>query len=191
MKNIITLSLIILISYTTSSYNRRKAVNYAFKYLKSPNHKCGSGAYSCTPYGYFGRNACGYKGEGGDCANFVSQCLVEAGHPKLSGGKDYCRGYPCGKEEIGALKLDQCLHNTHKWVRTCGKMQKPPSNIRVGDVAIFYVGGCQTRKAHATIVTSINGGNVKLSGHSPHVKNYPYTYFTKAKKYISWLHYPK
>ena len=156
MKNIINLILIILISYTTSSYNRRKAVNYAFKYLKSPNHKCGSGAYSCTPYGYFGKNACGYKGEGGDCANFVSQCL----------------------------------HNTHKWVRTCGKMQKPPSNIRVGDVAIFYVGGCQTRKAHATIVTSINGGNVKLSGHSPHVKNYPYTYFTKAKKYISWLHYP-
>ena len=191
MKTLITLTFLILISYTTSQYNRRKAVNYAFKYLKTPNHKCGSGSRACTPYGYFGKDACGYPGDGGDCANFVSQCLVESGHPKLTGGQEYCRGYPCGKEEVGALKLDQCLHNTHKWERTCGNMLKPPKNIKVGDVAVFYSAGCQSGDAHATIVTAINGNDVRLSSHSPHVKNVAYTYFTKSKKYISWLHYSK
>ena len=34
-----------------------------------------------------------YKGDGGHCANFVSQCLVfGGGHEYLNGGTDFCRG---------------------------------------------------------------------------------------------------
>ena len=42
----------------------------------SPNHKC-SGKYTdCNPYSYFGGEHCSYGSHGGDCANFVSQCLI-------------------------------------------------------------------------------------------------------------------
>ena len=173
----------------TISYNRQKAMKYVNKYVKAPNHKCGKNHLTCSPYAYFGGDYCRYGSHGGDCANFVSQALIAGGHPHLSGGKDYCRGYPCKKEEVGAMKLDQCLHNKFKWKRTCGKGQAPPSNIKIGDVAVFYSGGCISGDAHATIVTSVNGKNVKLSCHSPHVKNVAPSRFSKSKPYISWLHY--
>ena len=69
---------IILITYI-SSYNREKAVEYAYKYWKNINHDCKKGRWSCSPYGYFGNDHCKYPKEGGDCANFVSQCLIEGG----------------------------------------------------------------------------------------------------------------
>ena len=183
------LFLLFILLPLTISYNRQKAMQYVNKYVKAPNHKCGKNHLTCSPYAYFGGDYCRYGSHGGDCANFVSQALIAGGHPLLTGGKDYCRGYPCKKEEVGAMKLDQCLHNKFKWKRTCGKGQAPPSNIKIGDVAVFYSGGCISGNAHATIVTSVNGKNVKLSCHSPHVKNVPPSHFTKSKPYISWLHY--
>ena len=111
MKSLLFLSLLIL-SFT---YDRDAAVNYAYQYAKTPNHKCGN-YLKCTPASYFGREACGYESHGGDCANFVSQCLVlGGGHEKLNGGSP-CRGYPCGFEdpvlkilEIASKKKDGLL----------------------------------------------------------------------------------
>lgn len=49
---------------TSYSYNRTAAIAYADKYCKSYNKSYNS-----------------YKGKGGDCANFVSQCLFAGGMP--------------------------------------------------------------------------------------------------------------
>lgn len=148
-----------------ASYNRQSAVSYAGSYWKTPNHRCSSGYESCTPWSCWG-SYCGYPSHGGDCANFVSQCLVTAGHPALNGGYP-CRGYPCGKEEIGAKNLGMCLHDKHGWKRTCGHRQKPPSGIKVGDVLIMHQGSCTDIAAHATIVTHVGtGDDVRVSCHS-------------------------
>ena len=45
----------------------------------------------------------------------VSQCILEGGHKDLNQGDGICRGYPCGREEIGADKLQKCLKTYHGW----------------------------------------------------------------------------
>ncbi len=120
---------------SSSSYDRQAAYNYAMQWWNSCNHVCGD-YKSCTPWSYWGWECCGYSSHGGDCANFVSQCLIAGGHPYLNTG-DPCRGYPCGKEEISAKRLGDCLVSKG-WKRTCGYHAPPPSDIDVGDVLILY-----------------------------------------------------
>ena len=185
MKFIILLSLLLLLSVNT--YDRTAARQYAKKYWNSLNHKCSSSYSSCTPYSYWGGEHCGYKSQGGDCANFVSQCLIAGGHPKLVGG--VCRGYPCGKEEIGAARLGNCLTGTFGWKRTCGYHLAPPSDIQVGDVLIYHKGSCSDSQAHATIIVEA-GSNPKIACHSNMHYGKSYTYLANEKPYYEWLRFP-
>ena len=159
MKTFIDIALIAIIS--VNSYNRDNAVAYAKKHWNNPNHNC-SGAYTtCSPYSYWGGEHCGYGSHGGDCANFVSQCLIAGGHPALTKGA--CRGYPCGKEEVGARNLGVCLRDSYGWESSCGYQKKPPSNIAKGDVLIYHSGSCDSYDAHAVIVISGASNAVNLS----------------------------
>ena len=179
----LTLLLCILSVYT---YNRNGAVSYAKKYAHTPNHKCGKDHLACTPCAYFGKEACGYTGHGGDCANFVSQCLVlGGGHSKLNGGLP-CRGYPCGFEEPGANNLANCLKKKG-WTSSCGYKMAPPSNIQAGDVLVYYAGKDCSGYAHAVLVT-VGGSNAKITCHSSVKVDAAYTYMTE-KPYYRWLHY--
>jgi GH25 family lysozyme M1 (1,4-beta-N-acetylmuramidase) len=177
---------------SSSSYDRQAAYNYAMQWWNSCNHECGD-YKSCTPWSYWGWECgCGYPApphsNGGDCANFVSQCLIAGGHPYLNTG-DPCRGYPCGKEEIGAKKLGNCLVSKG-WERTCSYHASPPSNIDVGDVLIYHKSYCDDAIAHATIVTYVSGSDVRITCHSVNRKNEPYTYMSTSHPYYEWLHYP-
>ena len=183
MKFIISL---LLITFSLT-YDRNAAVAYAHKHAQNINHKCGSGRWSCTPYGYFGNERCNYPADGGDCANFVSQCVLAGGHKALKGG--HCRGIPCGKEEIGALRLGLCLSQTMGWKRQCGYRLNPPSWIQKGDVLIYHAGSCDSGNAHATFVT-VAGNNAKISAHSPEMKDNTYTFLANSKPYYEWLHHP-
>ena len=165
MKNKLT-CILILLSFISFSeeYNRSGAVKYARDHVHNINHKCGN-YLSCSPASYFGSEHCGYSGNGGDCANFVSQCVVwGGGHPKLNGGRDICRGYPCGFEEPGAKKLADCLVS-RGWTSKCGKLMKPPDNIKEGDVLVYHSGSCDNFSAHAVLVTK-GGANAKITCHS-------------------------
>ena len=185
MRSLAYLTLLLCI-LNVLTYNRDGAVNYAHKYAKTPNHKCGKNHLSCTPCAYFGREACGYESHGGDCANFVSQCLVLGGnHQKLNGGSP-CRGYPCGFEEPGANKLANCLKKKG-WKSECGYKMAPPSYIKKGDVLVYHEGGC-SGSAHAVLVT-VGGSNAKITCHSSIQVDAAYTYMT-SKPYYQWLHYP-
>ena len=182
MKNILFICALVL----ASTYDRSGAVNYAYKYVSTPNHRCSSHD-SCTPCSYWGNEACGYESHGGDCANFVSQCLVLGGkHPKLNTG-GVCRGYPCGFEEVGAKNLGDCLKQKG-WTSTCGYHKAPPSNIKVGDVLIYHLNDCDNVKAHAVIITQA-GSNPKITCHSSIKKDADYNYQSGSKDYYQWLHY--
>ena len=179
---------ITLLVFVASGYDRNGAVNYANQWWNGINHKCGNHE-SCNPCSYWGTEHCGYSGPamGGDCANFVSQCLVKGGgHPKLNGGAP-CRGYPCGFEEIGAANLGECLKKKG-WQSSCGHQKGPPSNIKVGDVIVYHSDSCSGR-GHAVIITQISGGSPKITCHSSERHNVDYTYIFGSKPYVQWLHY--
>ena len=181
LKSIVVLAALIATSF---AYDRNAAVSYAGTYWNSANHACGTYT-SCTPYSYWGSEACGYAGHGGDCANFVSQCLIAGGHAALTGGTP-CRGYPCGKEEIGAKNLGDCLATRHGWTRTCGYQQAPPGNIQPGDVLIYHTSSCYDYNAHATLVVSTNP--VTIACHSSNHYGISYTYMAGSMSYYEWLH---
>ena len=182
---LICVALFLCVSFTLEAYNRNDAVAYARKWAKGANHKCGTYS-SCTPASYWGSEVCGYASQGGDCANFVSQCLVLGGkHPNLKGGN--CRGYPCGWEEIGAKRLGDCLKDKG-WKSSCGLNKKPPSDLKAGDVLIYHAGSCDSYDAHAVIVTTA-GATPKISCHSSAKLDVAYTYMGASKPYLQWLHY--
>eukprot|EP01120_Amphizonella_sp_Union-15-10_P011034 TRINITY_DN4581_c0_g2_i1.p1 TRINITY_DN4581_c0_g2~~TRINITY_DN4581_c0_g2_i1.p1 ORF type:complete len:259 (+),score=30.83 TRINITY_DN4581_c0_g2_i1:123-899(+) len=172
---------------TGGTYNSTLALEYSAMYWLNPNHNCASAYDACSPWSCWGIY-CGYPSHGGDCANFVSQCLINGHHPPLNQGFP-CRGYPCGKEEVGAKNLGDCLANVHHWKRTCGLYQNPPATIKLGDVLIYHESSCADLDAHATIVTQIvSPTDVRISCHSPSLKNQIYTQVT-SKRYYEWLEY--
>jgi hypothetical protein len=173
-----------------AGYNRTHALQYAAKYWNTANHLC-TGLYTaCSAFSYWGGDVCHYPSHGGDCANFVSQCLVEAGHPYLNGGFP-CRGYPCGKEEIGAKNLGDCLSAHHSWKRSCGHLEKPPTGIKVGDVLVYHASSCTDMTAHATLVTEVlSATDVRITCHSSPQHNVAHTYIQATHPYFEWLQAP-
>jgi len=169
-----------------AAYNRKEAVAYAKKWYDGANHDCNSGFEDCTPWAYYGNEHCGYGSNGGDCANFVSQCLIAGGHKYLNQGGP-CRGYPCGKEEVEAKGLGDCLVQYHGWKSTCDYMAPPPSYIKHGDVLIYHANSCDDYDAHAVIVVQ-GGAEATIACHSSSRYGVAYNYNT-AQPYYQWLHY--
>ena len=175
-----------LIYTATSSYSRNGAVEYAKNNVHKANHNCDTRYDSCTPYAYFGREHCGYDSHGGNCANFVSQCLVKGGHHPALKGSSNCRGWPCGFEEVGAWELGHCLPEKG-WKSECGYLKKPPSYIQIGDVLIYHKDSCDG-DGHATLIT-VAGNNPKITCQSSELVDQHYNYQSNSKPYYQWLHY--
>eukprot|EP01116_Phalansterium_solitarium_P002461 TRINITY_DN12509_c0_g1_i1.p1 TRINITY_DN12509_c0_g1~~TRINITY_DN12509_c0_g1_i1.p1 ORF type:complete len:193 (-),score=31.31 TRINITY_DN12509_c0_g1_i1:104-682(-) len=172
----------------SANYVPSGALAYAAKWWNTANHQCSSEYDACTPWSYWGEESCGYQSHGGDCANFVSQSLIAGGHPYLNQGFP-CRGYPCGKEEVGAKNLGDCLSQVHHWNRTCGYMAPPPSFITEGDVLILHAASCEDEEAHATIITDVQPGWVGITCHSNDRQNASYAVFKSEFNYFEWLHF--
>lgn len=185
MKQFVLIALVSLIA--VNAYDREAVRSYAAKYWNGLNHNCNTAYSTCSPYSYWGGEHCGYASQGGDCANFVSQCLLAGGHPTLKGGA--CRGYPCGVEEIGATNLGVCLKNQFGWKRDCGYRMAPPSDLQVGDVLIYHASSCSDYSAHATVVVEV-GSDPKIACHSSMHYGISYTYMANSKPYYEWLRYP-
>jgi hypothetical protein len=170
------------------SYDRAGALTYAHTWWNSTNHDCTTPYTACSPFSYWGRDSCGYESHGGDCADFVSQCLVVGGnHTPLV--KLPCRGYPCGVEEVGAEKLGACLAANYGWRSTCGPHQAPPADIEPGDVLLFHGTSCNDEEAHATLVVYVNLPFVGLAAHSTDVFNASYAGYASEFSFFDWLHF--
>lgn len=139
---ILSTSFVIAASATNYNYNPSAAASYALKY-----------AYSYNP------NYTSYKGKGGDCANFVSQCLYNGGIAKTSSWK------PGSTQWIncGGLKTFLCSTLGCKYIS-----QPSASQIDVGDV-MYYNNG-----SHVCIVSKIENGVPKVCGHTTDTKNGSY-----------------
>ena len=144
MRYLLLLSLC-LIGINTA-YSPSKAVSYAkqWAYGRNPNY------YDYDPLG-------------GDCANFVSQCLIYGGF-STSG----CTGnYGVGGTLPLVTNLENCL--VQKGWRSSSSM--PSKGMPVGSVITFYNGG------HATIVVQ-GGTNPLVAAHNNDVyggsSNYGY-----------------
>ena len=129
MKTII----IILLLGISLSYNPIASVNYARKYCNTYNPK------------YYN-----YNPMGGDCANFVSQCMA-------AGGQDFhgCNGVdPKGMiPHVPSLKA--CL-SKKKWKHSLSK----PVNFKAG-YPIFL-----KSNLHGMLATGIDGNNIIYCSHN-------------------------
>ena len=142
MKYLLILSLYLI--GTTLSYNAGKAVSYAQKW-----------AYKRNPSYH------DYSNEGGDCANFVSQCLIAGGL-----GISSCSGsYGKGGTVPYVPYLQNCL--VSKGWKNSGSM--PSSGMPKGSVITYYNGG------HVAIV--VEGGKYpKIAAHTTDVYGRGYDY---------------
>ena len=133
MKPIIILFLIGL----ALSYDREAAIKYARAYCRSYN-----------------KNFNSYKGNGGDCANFVCQCL-------MAGGIDIKRqcksviSYWDGKCIVRVKDIRACLsHLGWKYSKTL------PSQFKAGYPMVY------TDNSHTILAVSVSGKSVRFAGHT-------------------------
>ena len=169
------------------AYNRTAALAYSKRWYASVNHDCGTAYTACSPFSYWGGESCGYTSHGGDCADFVSQSLLAGNHTSLV--KAPCRGYPGGREVVGAQKLGACLAANYGWTSTCGAHADPPANIAPGDVLLFHGASCTDEEAHATLVVYVNLPFVGLAAHSDDVYNKSIALYASKFGFYDWLHF--
>jgi hypothetical protein len=151
-------------SVTPDRYNRQAAYGYAYKWWDGANPHYND-----------------YSGSGGDCANFVSQCLIAGGF-SLHNGTDGT-GYGVYPDEdrtgnsYGTMPYCDYLNlNLRNWQdTTVSYTTEPtpdiPAEITVGDVVMFGEDSGD-KYEHAMIVVWDNGTfNLGLAGHSSKVWN--------------------
>ena len=99
----------------------------------------------------YARSHCNnYKGRGGDCANFVSQCMHAGGQ-----GFDGCGSRDNKGMLPGVAGLKSCL-SSKGWKSYRSK----PNNFRAG-YPIFLKSG-----SHAMLATGVSGGNIIFCAHT-------------------------
>eukprot|EP00768_Dysnectes_brevis_P000932 gnl/Dysnectes_brevis/1217_a1361_3841.p1 GENE.gnl/Dysnectes_brevis/1217_a1361_3841~~gnl/Dysnectes_brevis/1217_a1361_3841.p1 ORF type:complete len:441 (-),score=117.15 gnl/Dysnectes_brevis/1217_a1361_3841:64-1206(-) len=172
---------------TQLTKSKSDTVAYAYQWWNSANHDCGTSYSSCSPWSYWGGESCGYSSQGGDCADFASQSMIAGGYGPFNSGYP-CRGYPCGKEEIGANNLDNCLTDSLGFKNSCGKKPSVPSWLEPGDIIVYHESSCSSSSAHATVVTKVSGGSAKITCHSSNHKDKDYTYIWDSHPYTSFIH---
>jgi cell wall-associated NlpC family hydrolase len=144
-------------------YNRKSAVNYALKYGPEPNHH----------YQYFKI----YGNLGGDCTNFVSQCLYEAGIPMMRGNIApwwYQDPETWSVAWVNSHSLYWCLRIRYEnnLIGPKGKIVSDVSELELGDL-IFYEDE-HHQIDHSAIITGFKDGLPTITQHSPELVNIHY-----------------
>jgi hypothetical protein len=131
MKAIILLFLIGL----TFSYDRSAAISYAKKYWQNYNPKYAN-----------------YKDQGGDCANFVSQCMIAGGFSFSSCSVSWRDSHGCLPR---VRDLKSCLEQKG-WKHSSSK----PAAFKAG-YPMFA-----KSHSHAMLATTVDGSTVKFAAHT-------------------------
>ncbi len=172
---LVAVAVTVITTCPARAYDRNAAVSYAWTW-------CGGARNPAY---------CDYSGVGGDCANFVSQCLIAGGI--------YLGGWGCGGTQPSAGYLSDNLR-TLGWDSTYGCFVAPPANTRPGDVIIFY-GDCENyvpgsgsncNMGHAVFVLTddwSSGAWIGAASHTGDYCNAPYWYWDYMGC-VEWLHYP-
>ena len=172
-----------------SIYDRTAAVEYAEKWYRSAN----------TPqYESF-------VGNGGDCANFVSQCLIAGGlnmtrnwHSigtksriwyMITGNEylyDVSPAWKLVKEQYGCFSNAFNPNTNGTVIEITSKSQiykiAKTETVRPGDLLYFMKGD---EAAHAAMISSVESGMIFYTGHSMPRFNYPLSKTDIGGKYSS------
>lgn len=156
-------------------YYRHGAVSYALTYALNPNK-----AFRYYPL---------YHDTSGDCANFLSQCLLSGGAP-MKYNKDNEWWYNSSKNSISwsvAHSLYWFLKiNNEKNLSGAKGIEVTNANIlELGDLIFFE--DYKNQIFHSAIVTSFDRNTILISHHSFEALNIPLVKSYMAKK----LHYIK
>lgn len=143
-------------------YNRENAVKYALKWA-------------------LGRNPTYYNYDylGGDCTNFISQCLY-AGIPQMNYrgfGWYYINGNNKSPSWTGVKYLYEFLIN-NKFEGPRGK-EIAKEELEVGD--IIQLSFSQNIYGHTLIVTNIENGEIRICAHTIDSKNRPLNTYSYEK----------
>lgn len=143
--------------YSTYYYNPISAANYAVAYV--------------TPYN---GSYCNYNNCGGDCTNFVSQCLRAGG--EINGGSWYTFSGGCGTCGTSSSNAgtDTWANNVllHNWLQSSGRGGGASwiTSCIVGDVVNYYTSSMGWH--HMTIIT--DDRNYLVTSHNPDLYNVPW-----------------
>ncbi|MEY8000058.1 amidase domain-containing protein [Clostridium sp. Mt-5] len=154
------------------SYSRTNAVNYAINYAQSPN----------PAYRYF----LVQSDNGGDCTNFISQCLKAGGAPMVFSGKNKWwytgRSWSVSWAVAGSLYWYLKINAAEKLYGVKGTQVDSVSMLELGDV-IFYENK-RGKIQHSAIITSFHRGYPLISQHTPNLLNIPYKKDWAVKMYF-------
>lgn len=153
------------ISNRIAGYNPTAAKNYAHKWAYSKNND----------YNYYGSN-------GGDCTNFVSQCLYAGGLKETKPSRK-----PNGIMGTTSYWYSDKPNVSTPWIRVSDfhsywAPKVPDANYQgdttvsrngnIGDVVQFRYAGT-LKRWHTMIITKKDKNQVYLSGHTTNRKDYP------------------
>ena len=158
-------------------YDRDAAIAYAREWYNSAN----TSAYAS------------FIGKGGDCANFVSQCLVAGGIGMTSDWfsnrkEDWLYSLITNEKYMYSISSSwKCADDHYKYFsdetnpytngsviqitdRSKIKVFASTGTVKPGDLLYFVVDG---NVSHATMVSSVDNGMIFFTGHSSPRYNYP------------------
>ena len=129
-------------------YNREEAVKYALKWAMSANPE----------FHHFGD-------EGGDCTNYVSQCLYAGGAPMnySANGWYYKSGTVYSESWVGVIALGEFLTRRSDTAGPKGEIV-PREEIEVGDIIQLRQNPYYFN--HSVIVTKIENGEIYVCAHT-------------------------
>lgn len=161
-----------------NSYSRTAAVNYAVRYALKPN----------PAYRYFKLN----ENTGGDCANFLSQCLFAGGAPMIYNSNNQWWYNNKGTSKVNddtwttswtvahALYWLLKINNESNLYGPKGLEVSNASMLQPGDLVFFE--NNNGIKFHSAIVTSISNNVPLISHHSFEALNIPFNSSWPANK---------
>lgn len=168
------------ISYTTNKtydvkYDRNKAVDYSYKYCNLRNSE------------WFN-----YETTGGNCQNYVSQCLYYGGIPMDHIGVDQWKNYGFDDDVLINLNEEKS-GRTASWIQVLyfnsyarnnkgyGLVAEELNNIYLAEIGDVVQVGYTSKEnmSHSTIVSKIVDNHILVNSNSLDMKDYPieaYTY---------------
>ncbi|MCQ1528252.1 amidase domain-containing protein [Lutispora saccharofermentans] len=168
-----------MISDRQNRYNRARAVNYAKTYALSPN----------PSFKYFKI----YENLGGDCTNFISQCLL-AGDAPMTYGTEHAWWYnKAGTYNTNDDSWSVPWAVAHSLYWTLKVNNEANANavkgVEVSSVAMLELGDIIFFEDengvifHSTIVTGFSPTSTLVSHHTYDALDVPYTRSWRAKRY--------
>lgn len=157
-------------------------------YNPSLARQCAQSNWSTYNYQYCNYNPCG-----GDCGNFVSQCLRAGGHSPY--GNWYTFNGGCGTCGTSATYAgtDTWANNQYlrDYINTSGRGAPAANqwNMRMGDIINYdWTSSAGGQTDHIVLVSATSGSGPLVAGHNSNMFDYPWQFGSINYATFSYVH---